>query len=505
VGVPQLLYLAGKWLKRKGIRYTTLATIIAGGAIAADIALGSTVNLGKLNVALIPGIIAVLTFGLGNTLIGISNLFSSERLLVADANSMNLMEDRKKAEMERHLEVLWDRVFKYESRLHNGPGDNGEARRIKDNRRKLGDLIRAWPAEVKDYFGIGNGCFDEFVKYVEQFRPLSDGVEATKDGFITSACFGLQQSLPQKLEKALTGFDLSLVEDWYDGAFFTSNDNKLKKQYAGHKSIRGVRNEIGISLRARIREALSGHPDPLWHSLTMRKLGMSVGTQMGRMNEEYVGKRRPSYFDAQHFLWSDDRCDALIVEAFADDGQKILDDLRQSRKKMVRRIFSDHKCDGHTQVFRMFGRDFIRAMDLRLSYDVEFAAGVLDYDPVGDIHELEEMIPVAVFVLKRAEKKICKAESALKIADDFLAEYFPGLDKEPFKIRAARTVFYLNKHKIQTLAQGSPREAIDILDRHMAGDEKYSERICLLRVHYELARIQLFSYISMIDDLAEYD
>ena len=505
VGVPQLLFLAGKWLKRKGIRYTTLATIIAGGAIAADIALGSTVNLGKLNMALIPGIIAVLTFGLGNTLIGISNLFSSERLLVADANSMNLMEDRKKAEIQRHLEILWDRVFKYESKLHNGAGNNGEAERIEDNRRKLAALIKAWPVEMKRHFGIDKGCFDEFLKYVEQFCPLSRDMEATKDGFITSACFALQQSLPQKLEKALTGFDLSLVEDWYDGACFTANDNKLKKQFAGHKSIRGARKEIGIGLRARIREALSGHPDPLWHSLTMKKIGMSVGTQMGRMNGEYAGKTRPNYFDAQHFLWADDRCDALIVKAFADDGQKVLDDLKQSRKKMIRRIFSDHKCDAHIQVFRMFGRDFINAMDLRLSYDLEFAAGLLDYDPVGDIHELEQLIPVAVFVLKGAKKKICKAESALRIADDLLAEYFPGLDKEPLKVRAARTAFHLNKRKIQTLAGSSPREVVDILDRHMEGHERCSERICLLRIHYELSRIQLFSYISMIDELADYD
>ena len=96
IGVAQVLFLAGKWLKRKGIRYTSLAMVVAAGTIAADMALGS-VDVSKLKVVLLPGVIAVLTFGVGNTLIGISNLFSSEKLLVADANSMNLMEDRKKA------------------------------------------------------------------------------------------------------------------------------------------------------------------------------------------------------------------------------------------------------------------------------------------------------------------------------------------------------------------------------------------------------------------------
>ncbi len=74
IGVAQVLFLAGKWLKRKGIRYTSLAMVIAAGTIAADIALGP-VDVSKLKVVLLPGVIAVLTFGLGNTLIGISNLF----------------------------------------------------------------------------------------------------------------------------------------------------------------------------------------------------------------------------------------------------------------------------------------------------------------------------------------------------------------------------------------------------------------------------------------------
>ena len=505
IGVPQLLFLAGKWLKRKGIRYTTLATVVVGGAIAADVALGSRVDLGRLNMALIPGIIAVLTFGLGNTLIGISNLFSSERLLVADANSMNLMEDRKKADMDAHLETMWDRVFKYESQLHNGKADDGEAGRIKNNREKLATFVHGWPVEVKQHFGIDDGAFDEFIGYIAKFRPLSDKMESTKEGFIVSAGFAMTNSLPQKTQRAMTGFDFSLIADWYDGAFFTFNDNKLKKQFAAHKTIRGIRNEIGIPARSRIKEALSGHPEPLWHALTMKKIGMNVGTLMSRMNDQYVGKRKPNYFDAQDFLWKDTKSDNLIIEAFEDDGQKVLDDLKKSRKKMIRQIFSDCNCNAHLQVFGMFGRDYINAMDLRLNYDIEFAAGLLDNNPVGDIHELEEVIPCAVYSLKRAMKKSCIAKRNIEAADRLLAEYFPELVKDPLKLRAARTAFYLNKHKIQILVTEAPRKAIEILERHIEGEPRYSERICLLRVHYELSRLQLFSYVNMIDELAEYD
>lgn len=65
-------------------------------------------------------------------------------------------------------------------------------------------------------------------------------------------------------------------------------------------------------------------------------------------------------------------------------------------------------------------------------------------------------------------------------------------------------VFYLDKHAVCTLATQDPRRAMEIIERHVKGERKYSRRICLLRQHYELSRIQLFSYMEMVDKLAEY-
>ena len=111
VGLMQLVYLGGCWLKRQAMRYTGIAVFIACCVMAIDIfgneVFGHDLPITRLNAALIPMIVAMLTFGMGNTLTGISNLFSAERLLMADANSLNLMEDRKKADMAWHLEILW--------------------------------------------------------------------------------------------------------------------------------------------------------------------------------------------------------------------------------------------------------------------------------------------------------------------------------------------------------------------------------------------------------------
>jgi hypothetical protein len=329
-------------------------------------------------------------------------------------------------------------------------------------------------------------------------------MESTREGFIASAGFALKQALPQKLQRAMTGFDLSLIEDWYDGAFFTANDNKLKKQFAANRNLRGIRNEIGVPVLTRFKEALSGHPDPLWFSLTMKKVGMSVGTLMSRMNAEYVSKRTPSYFDAQDFLWADEKSDDLIHDNFGENAAAILQELRDSRRTMIRSIFSANKPDACIQIHRMFGRDFANAMDLRLDYDIEFSAGLLDNDPVGDIAELQEMIPCAVFPLKRAKSKIARARAILETADDFLAEYLTGMADRPLETRAARTAFYLDKHAICTLAAQDPRRAMEIIESRVKGEKRYSQRICLLRQHYELSRIQLFSYMEMVDKIAEF-
>ena len=125
IGFSQLLFLAGKSLKRVGIKYTAAAAILGVGIIVVNtlgrkFLGGFELPVDNPKAVMFPVLVALLTFGMGNTLTGISNLFSSEKLLVADANAMNLMEDRKKADLNQHLEILWDRVFKYEARLQNG-------------------------------------------------------------------------------------------------------------------------------------------------------------------------------------------------------------------------------------------------------------------------------------------------------------------------------------------------------------------------------------------------
>ena len=94
IGAPELLFVAGRTLKRQGVKYTTIAALIGIGAMVAELVgnrLGYDFSVSNVGAILLPAAVALFTFGLGNTLVAISNLFSSDRILMADANAMNLM------------------------------------------------------------------------------------------------------------------------------------------------------------------------------------------------------------------------------------------------------------------------------------------------------------------------------------------------------------------------------------------------------------------------------
>jgi hypothetical protein len=474
IGAAQLLYLAGKSLKRQGVKYTVAAMLIALAVIFAD-TIGGLFDRSLLNnpsqAFLLPAAAAILTFGLGNAMVGFSNLFSSEKILLADANAMNLMEDRKKADVEYHLDVLWDRVFKYEAQLYqaaepSAPGENAPNSNNPAVREKMA---------------------------------------ATKEEFIQAAGYALRHNLPQKLEMARTGCNLALVEDWYDGAFFTLNDNKLKEQFAAHRAIRGIRKKVGLSTWTRLREALSGHPDPVWFSLTTKKVGMNVGILIDKLNQKHVKPTEPSYFNAQDFLWKHPDADELIFAHFPENPQLVKEELHAARKKMMRSIFSHSSSQAHQQIFRMFGRDFINAFRLRLDYDVDFAAGRLDYSPLDDIAEMDKQMDQPIYPIDKLRRKISVARENIAAADSFLSQHLGHILQQPRALRAARVGYHINRGKIQSLIRENPDKAIGVFNNEIIpAQNRYSHRICLLRQHYELSRIQLFSYVKMVDELADY-
>ena len=469
IGIGQVLYLAGRTLKRQCVKYTVAAGLIAVAAMFADTIgalFGYAILERRLDAIFLPALVALATFGLGNMLIAISNLFSAEKMLFADANALNLMEDRKKVDAERHLAHLWERIFQYEAALQQ----------------------QVRESDLSPYRVANSSQF-----------PL------TCEEFVQAAGHSLRYNLPQKLEKSMTGCNLSLVEDWYDGAYFTLNDCKLKEQFAAHQAIRGVRLIVGLSAWTRVREAVTGYPDPIWYNLTMKKIGTQVGAMIEKMNKRHVPSTECRYFDAQDFLWRHPEADELISRRFAGHHDEVMEDLHKARKKLMRSIFSDNSGEAHRQIFRMFGRDFINALKLRLGYDVEFAGDLLEHSPQGDVAEMDRFTGCVTFPAEKLRLQMQAARDNLMVLDEFFGRYMPEVFGWPFTLRAARIGFHTDWYKIQRLVRERHQEALAVFKtKILPAQNRFSQRICLLRQHYELSRIQLFSYTQMVDELADY-
>jgi len=521
IGLGQVLYLVGRRLKRQGVRYTMLAAVIGGGAILTDIAgnqiFGYDLKVSKLDAAMLPAVVALLTFGLGHGLISLSNLFSSERILIADANGLNLMEDRKKLDMRDHLQVLWDRVFRYEARLRRADGASGNptgplADGTDDpdddpakacDRDRIRRMVEAMPPACRKRLAIRDDDIDAFVEYIEAFRPLGHRLQATPEGFSASAEYALAQPLPQKVERSWIGFDLSLLEDWYDGAYFTANDTKLQEQFAAHQVIRSARELVGIPWRQKLAELLFGHPTPLWHVLTMKKIGTRVGTLIGRMNRTYGSNGDADFFTAQDFLWKHPAQDALVERVF---GAEALAELQGTRTALFREIFSSCRRTAHEHLFRMFGRDWRQALTLRLAFDVEFAAGLLEETPDDDVTAMETLFGSGVYPRPCLDRLRSWATQALSVGDEFLADYVPEALDCPLTHRTARIAWAVNIAGVRRRALAHPHRAAEIFRATILPCvRQYTQQLCLVRQHYELTRLQLITYAQMVDELGDYD
>jgi hypothetical protein len=238
----------------------------------------------------------------------------------------------------------------------------------------------------------------------------------------------------------------------------------------------------------------------------MKKIGTSVGSIMAKMNKKYFRPAEPVYFDAQHFLWNDEGNDALIVRTFGEQGGDVSNEIRQARRTLFRNIFSHEQQTAHSHIYRMFGRDFINAMTLRLDYDIEFAAGLLNHTPIHDIHELSRMMFRPVYPEAKACLKVERAQRILETVDRFLKINLPEVLDKPLDLRAARLGAMVNNHNVFHTMTENPAAATSLFRENIiTSQRRYTKRICLLRQHYELARLQLISYASMVDELAEFN
>ncbi len=227
IGPMDVIYQVGNFVYRRSMRYTLFTASLG--------VLGVIANY----VPWLPGIsvkhaiMLPLMIG-GGALVGgfllrlVPSLISARLQVRAQGSDLNLMEDLRKAQGERHLELLWTRLFSHE---HHG--------------------------------------FD----HAEFMRRAQDAMDSNE---------------PQLRQMHRVGLDLRYLEDWCDGAYFDRADTNLRQQFDGSATLLTARRDAGLlSARSSMQMMVHRADQKFWWWFTTRAIAMQVAGAVDLLNQEF--------------------------------------------------------------------------------------------------------------------------------------------------------------------------------------------------------------------------
>ena len=491
IGLSELFSFAGTWLTRRGKRFTSLATIIALGATLADILgdnfFGYQFPVNKFEMATAPVLAASVTFGLGGSMRYAAKLLSGADRSSAEANSVCEIREIKQTPQatRKQAEDLWDRVGQYESMLANGNEANRqqEVEYLSKCRSKLTSAINGLPDECLARFGVDilnrQEGVDKLVRHIEVANPLSSGIESSKEGFVESVVYALNEAMPQMEQEIRIGFDLSQIETYRNWEIFES---KLSKEYTSNRFLKAAVRKANIPLLPDFKSTVKGFSNEVLKNLTRNKLYMMAGKGMNILNSRLCGHA----FDAQPFIWMTDELKQQIRQVYGED---ILNIVLANRDSIRTQVFWD-SARLRSHVYNCFDADYLRALKLRLGFDVEYAAGLLRQKPKDDIAEMSDLVGRKVLNDKILSQHQRHARRSLQES----ARYLSGLDD--FAARAVRIAYYTGR-------DGKPKVKFDHGDAALIS--QFSDEIVQTRIHEYLAREQVRTHCDLIEKLGSKD
>ncbi|MBN2314414.1 MAG: hypothetical protein JXM79_10820, partial [Sedimentisphaerales bacterium] len=319
ISVNDVLDRVGTLLIRKSPRMTLLtAAITSSGYISNSLGLP---GFSALEAVAVPCMVFGGMLGGGTAMRFIPRAICSALTTIAEANDLNLMEDYRKSQALEHLNVLWDRVFWYESDQRYSRVERvAERDQIIADRSFIGHQLRQWPEDVLFRLGIKKDeDIDEVVTDIMTSFPLTDKMEKSREGFIVSSLFALRHALPQSTQARRVGYRINLWEDERDGAYYDRTDVKLFEQYFGNTTITDIKNEVGFCKTDHLRELPGKLSRKTWFHLITRKVAIETGRALKALNVTYD----TDMFNSQALLWPGEE-DAEWLEDFPGAREEIL-------------------------------------------------------------------------------------------------------------------------------------------------------------------------------------
>ncbi len=499
----------GQGMYRRSVRRTGLIGlgVLTVSIVGRGIGLLPSFTVGKAAiVTLVYGLVTMFG-GLGLKMV--SNILMSERLNIAQANNLNLLEDKKKSRLCVYLRQLYDAVFRFEAAARYSEEEiRREDRQIRENADEVMEKLKGClsPENLR-FLGVEN--LNDLVERMSACNPLKlRQLECSWEGFRITANYALTHPLPAALEAEIIGFDLTLLEDWLDGACFDATDVKLLEQYKANSVLARIKRQVRFNLQDRIWQSWKTSAHSFWFQNTFRSLAISVGAEIKRLNRR-VGR---GYFKAEHFLWIHPDLDRLVREEFGSDT---FDELVRRRKRMIWKIFS-HKCENAVELLHRIYRPRIQlAVDLRKRFDPEYFLGELDGQSyLSDLKKLS----VSPRRIERERARVENQRQTDAHLGSFLTES-PSLNAmNRLQRRAMRIAVHLNLSRLGDLLKayylaspaGStgktarpPGKAIrDLLSDIVSKETRFSSALVTLRTFWFLNWLELDEYCSQVKEIA---
>ena len=503
---PQdLLSRTGTVMMRKSPKATIwTAGITSSGYLSSYLGLPGFTGLQAI---VAPFIVGGGMLGIGAGIKYIPRAISRKLATIAGANDLNLMEDYRKSQALEHLNVLWDKVFWYESDIRYTRDQRlAERNRIIADKKYLREEISGWDGGVLVRLGARNEKdIDDIVMAIMTEKPLTDKIEMSREGYIISSVYALRHTLPQSSEAKQIGFRLNLYEDACDGAYFDQSDVKLFEQYIGNIALTNIKDEVGFGRIDAVRQIAKKTSWRFWFYLITRKIAAGVGKAVRDLNERY----QTNMFNSQVLLWPGEE-NATWINDFPGAREEVL----KLRESIIRGVLGDRYENAVSVLERMFLPCFEFATDLRLRYDPEYCDGSLDYVSEDKSITIKNNIINDLQAYGYRRKDINQMqEYAAKTKNDMSAfmDYLntnghERLFDDKLALRAVKVIFHANKNGIRKMFQDNcfdeHQANIDHeINNAVAQKEIYSGKLTGLRLHHQLTILQIAGYKKLAKEL----
>jgi len=461
-----------------------------------------------LEALMAPMVVGAGMLGLGLAIRFLPAVLSGRWLAVAEASDLNLMEDYRKSQASAHLNVLWDKVFFYESTIrYNSQERQAERDEVQRLRNYIRQQIRKWDPNSLDLLEMSSEAdIDAAAMAVLSERALSHIQEKSREGFVVSSLYALRHALPQCSEAYATGLRLSLYEDLCDGAYFDRSDTKLTQQYLGNPLLADVKRLVGFGRMDRLEQLPAALAARLWCFLVTRRIATGAGRAVTHLNCKY----ETNIFNSQVLLWPGQEA-APWLGTFPGAAE----DVRSLRKSVVRSALGDDYQAACATLDKMFLASFEFATDLRVRYDPEYCEGSLDYTTEDTAEEIANNLidDLATHGYRQAtiDAATRYVGTIRREQSDFLehiaAAGHARLIETPQALRAVKIAFHINRNGVKDAfrsggAKGEGRLLEQALEAAVAEKEAHGRRLVGLRLHHQLTILLLDGYRDLARALA---